>query len=313
MLQKQHIAVLGAGAVGLTLAAYLKLAGHRVTLVVRRATTVPASLLFNDEIGNRHFSLDAVESCTLDQLDARPDHLVVCTRGEQLDEALAPLSTLVKPEVPISVGAATLDSMRAMKQRHALPNPLLRFAVGFAAWPVSPGRYRVFSLRPRGGSALCAEAAASATARQFASLLTEAGLPTQSPPAGIFAPLFHSMLAVETARMLAHRAAGWELSNLSASPELLDLCALAMREAARIARAEGGVYAWLTSILPTWAFRMMAKQRANRSSEGFREVWRYHGPKTAQQVDFLVQQLRDRAGKYPTDALQRLCEMGQAS
>lgn len=157
---------------------------------------------------------------------------------------------------------------------------------------------------------MCAEASASATARQFALLLTEAGLPTQAPPAGIFVPLFHSMLSVETARMLAYRAAGWELSNLSASPELVELCALSMREAARIARAEGGIYAWLTSILPRWAFRSMVRHRANNASEGFREVWRYHGPKTTSQVDFLARQLIDRARKHPTDALRSLRDMG---
>lgn len=309
MLQKQHVAVLGAGAVGLTLAAYLRLAGHRVTLLVRRTSTVPSRLWFDDAINNRHFELDGVETCTLDRLDTVPEHLVVCTRGEQLDPALAPLASRVKADVPISVAAATLDSMETLRQRHALPNPLLRFAVGFAAWPVSPGRHRVFALRPKGGSALCAEASPSATARQFALTLTAAGLPTQAPPAGIFVPLFHSMLSVETARMLAFRAARWELSNLSTSPGLIDQCAFAMREAARIARSEGGLYAWLTSILPDWAFRSMVIHRAKNASDGFREVWRYHGPKTTAQVDFLAHQLMERAGKHPTDALRRLRDM----
>lgn len=310
---KQHIAVLGAGAVGLTLAAYLRASGHRVTLVIHRASSVPRALSFDDQIGNRQLAAGPLESCTLDGLDVTPDHLIVCTRGEQLDEALDGLSSMVRPEVPISIAAATLDSIRMLKQRHALPNPMLRFAIGFAAWPVSTASYRVFSLRPKGGSALCAEASPPASAKQLAQLLTEAGLPTQAPPAGVFVPLFHSMLAVETARMLAFRAAGWELSNLSASPELIDLCACAMREAASIARAEGGVYAWLASVQPRWTLRAMARYRANTASQGFREVWRYHGPKTNEQVDFLAQQLFDRAGARSTDALRRLRDMAPTS
>lgn len=307
------MAVVGAGAVGLTLAAYLNAAGHRVTLIVRHSSPAPESLTFDDQIGSRQLVLKAVERCTLDQFAAAPDHLFVCTRGEQLDEALGSLSSLIGPEVPISIGAATLDSMRVLKQRHALPNPLLRFAVGFAAWPVSRDCYRVFSLRPKGGSALCAEASAPVLARQLASSLQEAGLPTQVPPRGVFVPLFHSMLAVETARMLAFRAAGWELSTLSASPNLVELCAQAMREAASIARVEGGIYAKLTSILPSWAFRCMVKYRASRASQGFREVWRYHGPKTTAQVDFLAQQLLDRAGKRSTKALRQLRGMGSST
>lgn len=300
--QPRHLAILGAGAVGLTLAAFLRHGGHHVTLITRDGSPIQLPLRFQDDIGKREFDLAEVETCRASDMHRRPDHLVVCTRGEQLASAMDSLRSNVDADVPVTVAAATLDDLCVLARERGLRTPLHRMAVGFAAWPVSRQRHRVFSLRPRGGSAIARESG-SHRPDDLASILSNAGLPAQAAPTTLFRWVFHSTLAVEIARLLGFREAGWDLDTLAARPDLMSRCAQAMHEAAFIARDGGGPIGWMTSALPRSAFHLMLKHRTRHASEGFREVWRYHGPKTDAQLDFIAGQLIRRANGRSTAAL----------
>jgi ketopantoate reductase len=286
-----HVVILGAGAVGLTYAAFLRAAGARVTLVVRAGRDLGLPLEVADEIGGRTLTLRDVETCAIAEAPRRPDHLLVCTRGEQLAEALASLRGRVDPAVPIAVAAATFADLAALARAAGLPNPTLRLAVAFAAWPTAPGRMRVFALMKQ-GSTVAAEPAGDA--RPLALLLSRAGLPTRTAPARVFRWIYQSTLAIEVARLLAYRAAGWELDALAARPDLIALTARGMQEAARLARDGGGPVGWIASLLPRSAFALMLRHRATHASAGFREVWRHHGPKTSAQLDHLAAELLAR-------------------
>lgn len=271
-------------------------------------------LTIQDEIGGRDLELHDPVLCDLASLPLRPDHLIVCTRGEQLESALAQLPRHVDPSVPVTVAAATLDDLDVLARSVGLRNPMLRMAVAFAAWPTTPQRMRVFSLAAR-GSTLAAESSRALEPQrdELAALLAQSGLPIQTAPSRIFRWVYRTSLAVEIAHMLAFRQAGWNLDILVARPELIVLCAKAMHEAALLARSDGGPPAWLAGHLPDAFYRQMICRRARTASRGFREVWRYHGPKINAQVDFCAQQLVRRAHGRPVPALDELLRRADAS
>lgn len=300
----RHIAVVGPGAVGLTIAAFLSHAGHKVSMISRTGAAPDLPLRLHDEIGGRDLLLESLPTLRAADLPRSPDHLIVCTRGEQLESALESLHGRLEPTVPIAVAAATLDDLTVLADRCGLANPLLRLAVGFAAWPVADRQYRVFSLRPRGGSAVASESGAHSGCRDdLAQVLTHAGLPTQAAPGRLFRWIYQATLAIEIARLLGYREAGWELDALASDPALIARCAEAMREAAQISAASAGPVGWLMSLCPKALFRRMLLYRTRHASEGFRKVWRYHGPKTSAQLDFVTEQLLQRAPRQRSTSL----------
>ena len=283
--------IVGAGAVGVTLAGFLRQQDHRVTLITRPGTRDPLPLQIADEINERALTLDGVETCHVDELPPAPHHVVVCTRGEQLDEALRSLHGRLASQVPVTIAAATFDSLHALARNHGLANPVLRMGVGFAAWPVSRERHRMYGYMPRGSAIACEGLPHDTAARDdLARILRVSGLPTQAAPSALFSRVFRSMLAVDVAWLLTYRRAHWELEALLAQPDLLALGATAMREAACSALGSGPL-AYLFGAAPRAPFAAFARRRASSASQDYREVWRHHGPKIDPQIDFLSRQL----------------------
>jgi ketopantoate reductase len=300
-----HVAILGAGAVGLTLAAFLRTRGHRVTLLTRDGTAaLPVRL--HDEIGGRELVLkpEDVELGRASDPPRVPDHLIVCTRAEQLEAALSGLRTL-DSRVPITNAAATLEDVPALARRLGVANPMLVMGVGFAAWPIAERRYRVFALSPPGPAVAPLTAARGSIARDLAQLLAAAGFPAQAPPPKLFRWVFQTLLSLEVAWMQSYRRAGWELDTLAARPELLRLCGAAMAEAARAVPA-GGPVAAIARRVPASLFTRFATRRARDANQGFRDVWRHHGPKCEEQLSLLTRQLLHHANGRPMPALRDL-------
>jgi hypothetical protein len=128
-------------------------------------------------------------------------------------------------------------------------------------------------------------------------------LPCQAAPTTAFRWLFRTILALEVPFLHAYRQAGWDMAELVRRPELLRLCGQGMHEAARSVRAEAGVIAMASALVPGGILARIARRRARRASADFREVWRHHGPKTEDQLRYLTAQLLDRAGSTPQRAL----------
>lgn len=307
----KHFVILGAGAVGLTLAAFLRTQNHRITLLTRSGTAA-LPVHFHDEINDRALVLTArdVEVRRASDAPRSADHLIVCTRGEQLDAALAQLRDL-DPSVPITNAAATLADVPALAREHGLPHPLLVMGVGFAAWPVGEQRYRVFALQPPGPviaplpSGGTNSTAARRAAKELAHILAAAGFPAQAPPPVLFRWVFQTMLTLEVAFMHGYRRAGWELDALCAHPELLRLCGAAMRESAG-AIVHGGPIALVARMIPAPLFARFTAYRARTANEGFRAVWRHHGPKVTEQLDLLTEQVLSGARGKSMGALREL-------
>ncbi|MDB4986426.1 MAG: Ketopantoate reductase PanE/ApbA, partial [Myxococcaceae bacterium] len=176
---KRHVVLVGAGAVGVTLAGFLLQQDHRVTLIVRSGTRDPLPLRILDEINDRALTLDGLEMCHVAELPPTADHVVICTRGEQLEEALRSLRGKLQPDVPVTIAAATFDSLHALARKNGLSNPVLRMGVGFAAWPVSQQRHRVYGYMPRGSAIACEGLPHHTAARNdLARILSASGLPT---------------------------------------------------------------------------------------------------------------------------------------
>jgi ketopantoate reductase len=302
---QSHVAILGAGAVGLTLAAFLRASGQRVTLLTRDGTAaLPVRVL--DEIGSRELVLRSEEIEVRRSSDPphQPDHLISCTRAEQLAAALSSLGSL-HPSVPITNAAATLEDVPALARTLGVPNPLLVMGVGFAAWPTAERQLRVFALSPPGPAIAPLSAAQSTTAKQLAQLLVRAGFPAKAPPPTLFRWVFSTMLTIQVAWMHAYRRAGWELDALASSPELLGLCGAAMEESARAVRG-GGPVAVVARRVPARLFRHLVTKQARQATAGFKDVWRYHGPKCEEQLVVLTQQILEHAQGRPMHALREL-------
>jgi ketopantoate reductase len=302
-----HVAILGAGAVGLTLAAFLRERGHRVTLLTRDGTaSLPVHVL--DEIGSRELSLNAVDLELRAANDPPPDadHVIVCTRAEQLEAALAGLRNL-DPQVPITNAAATLEDVPALARKLGIRNPLLLMGVGFAAWPIAQQRYRVFALSPPGPAVAPYAAAGSAAAKDLAQILARAGFPAQSPQPLLFRWVFQTMLTIQVPWMQSYRLAGWELDAFAEQPELLQLCGRAMREAAGAVQ-RGGPVAVLARCVPAALYTRLVARSARAATPGFRDVWRFHGPKIQDQLALLTRQILDHTHGTQMPALRELAD-----
>ncbi|MDB4985142.1 MAG: hypothetical protein JWN04_320, partial [Myxococcaceae bacterium] len=177
--------------------------------------------------------------------------------------------------------------------------------VGFAAWPVSQQRHRVYGYMPRGSAIACEGLPHHTAARNdLAHILSASGLPTQAAPSALFQRVFRAMLAVDVAWLLTYRRAHWELEALLAQPNLLTLGASAMREAVLCALGSGAL-AFLCGAVPRACFAAFARRRASSASQDYREVWRHHGPKIDPQIAFLSRQLIV-AARRSVDALRTL-------
>lgn len=179
--------------------------------------------------------------------------------------------------------------------------------VGFAAWPSAEHQLRVFALSPPGPVIAPLSAGKSATAKQLAELLARAGFPAQAPPPMLFRWVFRTMLTIHVAWMHAYRRAGWELDALATAPDLLGLCGTAMAESARTVRG-GGPIASVARRIPARLFTHLVAKQARAASAGFKDVWRYHGPKCEQQLVVLTQQLLEHSHGAPMRALRELAE-----
>lgn len=300
----RHVAILGAGAVGLTFAAFLLRAGHRVRLITgERAVALPQR--FADEIGRRELVLGASDVTVVSRLAPNDpvDVLFVCVRSEQLEHAIEALGA-IPPAVPVVNASPILADLSALLGRHGLQQPAVQLAVGFATWPTSPGAHRVFALGDQGTAVGPCDAVAEPAARWIASMLVDAGLPARAFGARTFRWVFRTLLATDVAFTHAHRLAGWDLARLAADPALLGECGRAMQEAAA-AIDGGGPVAALARAAPASMNAWMIARRARASTASFREVWRYHGPKIEAQLRFVTAELAAR-GQRPTPTLDAL-------
>jgi hypothetical protein len=233
----------------------------------------------------------------------------VCVRGEQLASVLAHTRHRAPRDATLAVTSATLDPLAPVARAAGWRGAILRVGIGFGAWRREDGVHRWFSMLPIGtGVAHEGDRSARRAQRQLAQALAEAGLRARPAPARLFHWLMRTSFAIQTAQCLGLACAGWSLEALARDPARVEETARAMKQAARVVRAEGGPIGFVAALAPLALYRRLLRAAPRRTGADFQEVWRHHGPKIGPQIRFLTDQLeaRGRARGVRTDAISAL-------
>ena len=305
------IVIVGAGAVGTSLAVLLTHAGHEVVVIVRRPDVAERGATLSELPRGREVAVQNLDLRDLSGVPPRPHAVFVCARGDQVRSALAALAGKVDPACPLVVPGVTFDDLDELARQCGLPSPpMVRLAVGFGVWKQGPGRYELFSLSPF-GSALAPESSAPrALCRDLARILSGAGLPTRAVPPALFHASLRLFNGLQLPFLLAWGRAGWDLRRLRGDRALLSICAAGMWEVSRAVRARTGPLGWVVSFLPRWGFALLARAATRLAGTRLSELFVHHGPKLAAQLRFNAAQLGDIARGRGVDdrALRALAE-----
>lgn len=225
-----RVAVVGAGAIGCTLAAMLQArSGHEVTLVARGAqlrALQERGLLLDGFPG-----LDALRVRAVDKLDARPDWLVLATKTQDLDAAAAGAAEHARGARVLTVQNGLAAETIAAEH---FGERVVGCVVALDATFLEPGCVTVGSV----GGLVAGRWGGPADARVRAAeaLLRSAGLPCSGTDN--FAGARWTKLLVNLNNALP-AATGLTVQELYAHPGVPRFAARVLKEGLAVARAEG--------------------------------------------------------------------------
>ena len=141
-----HFVILGAGAVGSVLGALLAADGHRVQFWVRPSQRATLRGLTVHRVGGTSVQLEAPSClCPGDEVPAT-DWVLVCVRGEQLDDALRDVAVHMGATRRVAIAAVSLQRVTEQARAAGLEGPVyaLHASFGSFAEPERPLHYRWF-------------------------------------------------------------------------------------------------------------------------------------------------------------------------
>jgi len=272
-----HAAVVGAGALGCVYGARLAAkADVGVTFVVRQPRLKTSGAMLLERVDERDdvIALKAPEYAT--EVPAHADVVLVCVRGEQLDDALAAL-LLRGPDVPAVVLTPMMPGDYA-RMRAALGERVVAAMPGVVAYLREDRvvRYWLPRMAPtllderKGGPAIVRELATTLTRAGIHSRM-EMGVHESNPATTVtFAPL---TMALD---------AGGGVEGLLADAELTKLALRAAEEGAELGRCIGAVASWasiLTRFLGRTTLRVGVRLAKLQSPEAVHYVDEHFGHK----------------------------------
>lgn len=234
-----RIAVVGAGAVGGTLAALLDRAGHEVEVTARgdHLTAIAGSgLRLTGDFGDHTAAVRAGTS-----LSATPDLAIVATKAQDAASAIAASATALAgvPAVVVQNGLAGLNAARAVLGGESDGAVLGALAL-FAASHLEPGLVNVTA---RGSMIIGSD-------RAVRDLPFVAGIVNDAMPVTVT----HDFVGAQWSKLVVNQVnalpaiTGLSVQQVIAHPELRRILAAGMRETVAVARASGVRFAPLQGI-----------------------------------------------------------------
>ena len=231
-----RVAVLGAGAVGGTLAALLDRAGHSLEVTARGAhlTAIQESgLRLSGAWGDHVAAVWAGET-----LAATPELAILATKAHDAEAALSPNASLLErvPLVVVQNGLTGLERAAAAAPRSPLVGGLALFAASLS----SPGEITVTA-----ASGLCLGGAAGSAALETAAGLFDGVLPVTRTDD--FAGAQWTKLVINQVNALP-AITGLSVQQVVGDRALRRILTLGMVETVRVARANGVTFAPLQNL-----------------------------------------------------------------
>jgi hypothetical protein len=286
--------IIGAGAVGVFCGLHLAARGHVVTYRVRSGRATPSRLRL---VHAPNGAVQEVEP-TLRALDAGPDEsdwVLVCVRGDQVEDAMASVDRVAPAGAPVMIAAAvTNETLATLRARHP-GRALVTLTPMFNAWPHGEGEWRWFT-PPLMKNLLSFEddLGAEPAARDLVRLFNEARIPSRA-----VASAYRRTLALFTTGL--PMLAGWELSGWTprmfrGAGELRALTARAMVEAGRTVRGEVSGFASFTlRLLAARLLSMVLALLPLLMPRNAVQMWIHHGPKIEAQTREMMDRILARA------------------
>ncbi|CAN5204482.1 2-dehydropantoate 2-reductase [soil metagenome] len=229
-----RIAVIGAGAIGGTMAALLDRAGHQVTVVARGANLAAIAgggIRFSGAWGEHLAMVRAVDS-----LDAVPELAIVATKAQDAEAAVSAQARFLAgiPVVVVQNGLEAVESARRAAPRSDLVGALALYAASY----LSPGEVTVTA-------AAATYLGGPVPATLFASKVIGAVMPVELTDN--FEGAQWTKLVVNHLNALP-AITGLSVQQVVADPRLRLILTRSMREAVRVAKKRGIVFEPLSGL-----------------------------------------------------------------
>jgi ketopantoate reductase len=302
--------VVGAGAVGAVIGALLQRAGHEVSFWLRPRMRAQLASLSVERLKGERVS---IVPRSLSEGDAVPasDWVLVCVRGEQLDQALRDVVRHLGAERRVAIAAVSLTRVTEQARAAGLLGEVyaLHASFGSFAHELASARrqHLLFSWFPFVLPSTVTpdhERSGMAQARELARTLARAGLPARARLTMNTAMRF--LAAMNSVLALGWDLCDWQLERLAKHSELREQTATAMHEAVRLAVPVRSPLL----LLPRFLFATFLRAFPWLMSARARQVWLLHGPKIRAQTEHVVRELLASGSEQaaPKAALQSLFE-----
>jgi hypothetical protein len=299
-----RVVIVGAGAVGAVVGTLLAQAGDEVYFWLRPERRAQFASLSLERAGRK---VSIVPRC-LSAGDTVPasDWVVVCVRGEQLDDALRELVAHMGSERRVAIATIGLAGVIERARACGVTGEVYALHVSFASYALAldPPLYGWFPFLPPSLVTPDGERAHLAQARVLAGALARAGLSARAR-LSVTSPM-RALAALITVLGLGWELCGWELESLAREPALRAQTATAMREALCVVAPVRSPL----RLVPRFAFALLLRVLPRFMSERARALWRSHGPKIRAQNAHVAGELLAQAERdgVPARALKGLFE-----
>ncbi len=240
-MSQKRIGVIGGGAIGSILAAYLGKAGHEAYVVDIRKDIVDAinatGIKLNGVMELESRVTQALPS-TAELKSFDPDYIFICTKAYVLPNILNDLSNLDNKKISFVCFQNGLDLMELLES--CLDKRcIFRVAVNYAGMVTEPGHVDVtFFHRPNYiGCQECADDETIEKAKEIATLLTGTGLETEYTP-DIQKKVWQKVI-LNSALMLTSVLTRLPMNQIMEIPETREVIESHLDECIEVARAEG--------------------------------------------------------------------------
>jgi ketopantoate reductase len=301
--------IVGAGAVGAVIGTLLQSAGHDVHFWLRPRLRAQLSAIEVERLNSARVAI-APRCLSVGETVPASDWVLVCVRGEQLDEALRDVVHNMGAERRVAVAAVSLSGVIEQARAAGLSGGVFALHVSFGSYTAearasTPAQNLAFMWFPFVAPSTVTpdrERAHMPEARALARALAQAGLPTRAVLSMNAAMRF--LVATNSVLALGWDLCDWELAQLAKHAVLRRETAAAMHEAVRLAVPARSPFL----LLPRVCFDLFLRAFPWLMSKRGRAVWLRHGPKIRAQTDYVVRALlaRGLAQQAQITALQSL-------